>query len=258
MRSITIMVALLGVAMASPAPNPFEPTPALAKRFATKTMPASSGYSVFSTPKVVTGTFDGGMKKFDRGVSCTGDAEGGDSDAVFQIESGGTLKNVIIGKKQIEGVHCMGPCTIQNVWWEDVCEDALTIKQTSGTSYVTGGGAFHASDKIVQHNGGGTVSIKDFYAEDFGKVYRSCGNCKTQYKRTVQMSGVWAVDGSLLAGINSNYGDTATIADSCADDVNNICTWYQGNNNGKEPKKLGSGPSSYCIYSDSEVDDCPA
>lgn len=49
--------------------------------------------------------------------------------------------------------------------------DALTIKQTSGTSYVTGGGAFHASDKIVQHNGGGTVSIKDFYAEDFGKVY---------------------------------------------------------------------------------------
>lgn len=48
--------------------------------------------------------------------------------------------------------------------------DALTIKQTSGTSYVTGGGAFHASDKIVQHNGGGTVSIKDFYAEDFGKV----------------------------------------------------------------------------------------
>ena len=48
--------------------------------------------------------------------------------------------------------------------------DALSIKQTSGTSYIIGGGAFHASDKIVQHNGGGTVSIKDFYAEDFGKV----------------------------------------------------------------------------------------
>lgn len=72
------------------------------------------------------------------------------------------------------------------------------------------------------------------------------------------MSGVWAVDGSLLAGINSNYGDTATIADSCADDVSNICAWYQGNNNGAEPPKLGTGPSSYCIYSNSEVDDCPA
>ncbi|KAI7607107.1 hypothetical protein KC346_g10216, partial [Hortaea werneckii] len=73
-----------------------------------------------------------------------------------------------------------------------------------------------------------------------------------------KMSGVWAVDGSLLAGINSNYGDTATIADSCADDVSNICAWYQGNNNGAEPPKLGTGPSSYCIYSNSEVDDCPA
>jgi hypothetical protein len=134
----------------------------------------------------------------------------------------------------------------------------LTIKQTSGTSYIVGGGAFHAADKIIQHNGGGTVSIKDFYAQDFGKVYRSCGNCGTMYKRTVTMSGVWAVDGSLMAGINSNYGDTATIADSCAEDVGNICTWYQGNDSGDEPTKLGSGISAYCIYSNGEVDDCPS
>lgn len=137
--------------------------------------------------------------------------------------------------------------------------DALTIKQTSGTSYIIGGGAFKASDKIIQHNGGGTVSIKDFYAEDFGKVYRSCGNCGTQYKRTVTMSGVWAVNGDLLAGINSNYGDTATISGStCADDVEDICAWYQGNDDGDEPTKLGTGISSYCIYTDSIVDDCPS
>ena len=55
-------------------------------------------------------------------VTCTGQDEGGDSDAVFQIASGGTLKNVIIGTNQIEGVHCLGACTIQNVWWESVCE----------------------------------------------------------------------------------------------------------------------------------------
>jgi len=55
-------------------------------------------------------------------VTCTGDDEGGDADAVFILQSGATLKNVIIGAKQIEGVHCLGPCTIQNVWWEDVCE----------------------------------------------------------------------------------------------------------------------------------------
>lgn len=40
------------------------------------------------------------------GVSCTGQAEGGDSDAVFILKNGATLKNVIIGEDQIEGVHC--------------------------------------------------------------------------------------------------------------------------------------------------------
>ena len=45
-----------------------------------------------------------------RGVSCTGQAEGGDSDAVFIIENGGSLSNVIIGPNQIEGVHCEGAC----------------------------------------------------------------------------------------------------------------------------------------------------
>ncbi len=48
------------------------------------------------------------------------------------------------------------------VWFEDVCEDAITIKQSSGTSTIRGGGALHAEDKVVQHNGGGTVVIDSF------------------------------------------------------------------------------------------------
>jgi len=59
-------------------------------------------------------------------------------------------------------VHCLGTCTLNNVWWTDVCEDAATFKQTSGTSYVNGGGAKSASDKILQDNGGGTVAVKNF------------------------------------------------------------------------------------------------
>lgn len=43
-------------------------------------------------------------------------------------------------------------------------------------TWIIGGGAYHAEDKIVQHNGCGTVNIINFYAEDYGKVYRSCGN----------------------------------------------------------------------------------
>lgn len=266
-----LLTASIGAVVASPVDAPTK-----VKRFATNVMPASSGHVVLSAATTVS-TFDGGMKKYDRGVSCGGQEEGGDKDAVFLVQSGGTLKNVIIGANQNEGVHCLGPCTIQNVWWEDVCEgksrpqqttpqkrtltssptDALTIKQTSGTSYVVGGGAFNAADKVIQHNGGGTVSVKDFYAKEFGKVYRSCGNCGTQYKRTVTMSGVWAVNGDLLAGVNSNYGDTATISGTCASNVDAICAWYQGNSNGAEPTKLGTGISSYCVYANNGVDDCP-
>ena len=31
-----------------------------------------------------------------------------------------------------------------------------------GTSYVNGGGARNADDKVLQHNGGGTVAVKNF------------------------------------------------------------------------------------------------
>jgi tRNA G37 N-methylase TrmD len=57
-----------------------------------------------------------------------------------------------------------------NVWWSAVCEDAFSIKKQSSsqTTYIKGGGAFGADDKVVQHNGAGTVSISDFVVEDFG------------------------------------------------------------------------------------------
>jgi hypothetical protein len=85
-------------------------------------LPASKGTETFSAAKSISGTFDGGMKTYGRGVSCTGQAEGGTKDAVFVLANGATLKNAIIGADQIEGVHCEGACTIENVWWAKVCE----------------------------------------------------------------------------------------------------------------------------------------
>ena len=111
--------------------------------------------------------------RFDRGTKCGGQSEGGDSDAVFLLEDGASLSKVVIGADQGEGIHCLGSCTITDVWFEAVCEDAITIKQESGTSTISGGGAKGADDKVIQHNGGGTVRIENYYVEDFGKLYRS-------------------------------------------------------------------------------------
>lgn len=85
-------------------------------------LPESQGSETFKEPKEVTDVFDDGMKTYGCGVECTGQEEGGESDAVFIIKEGGTLKNAIIGADQIEGVHCQDACTIENVWWEAVCE----------------------------------------------------------------------------------------------------------------------------------------
>ncbi|KAK1598939.1 pectate lyase [Colletotrichum navitas] len=220
-------------------------------------LPASSGTSVLKAAQTIAAgkSFDGGMVAFDRGVSCTGQAEGGDADAVFILEKGAKLSNVIIGPNQIEGVHCNGGCTLENVWWSAVCEDAFTIKkQEAGeTTTITSGGAFGAEDKVLQHNGAGTLSVSGFSVKTFGKLYRSCGNCKTMFERHVILENINASSGKLLAGINSNYGDTAIIKSVTAKGVSDICTEFKGNDSGKEPTEVGSGPSTACKYSTSDV-----
>ena len=227
------------------------------------TVPANTGSVALSSTKVVSGTFDGGMKRYygSGDLGSGGQAEG--QDPLFDLPSGGTLKNVILGSPAADGVHCEATCTLENVWWEDVGEDAATFKpsSTSATMTVRGGGALHASDKVFQHNGaGGTFVIDGFQVEDFGKLYRSCGNCKSgQGKRTVVIRNVTATfKGGSLAGINTNYGDSATfsritiVGDTKKKIV--ICNKFIGNSTGKEPTSNGSGADgTYCKYSASDI-----
>ncbi|KAF9895090.1 hypothetical protein FE257_004719 [Aspergillus nanangensis] len=238
----SVLVALLaGTALGS----------VMQKRY-TFPLPASEGSETFDEPyEVAEGeTFDGGMKTYGRGVECTGQDEGGESDTVFIVREGATLKNAIIGTDQIEGVYCLGSCTIENVWWEKVCEDALSLKEGDGTYNIIGGGAQGAEDKIIQHNTGGEVIIDGFQAYDFGKVYRSCGTCG-DVQRSVSISNVIAVSGSQIAGINENFGDVAVISsDTCATDVSDVCATYNGTDGDSEPEEVSTGPSDYCQYTD--------
>jgi hypothetical protein len=239
--------------------NTTVPTPSPTNVKATTTFPSASGSSTLATPMTIASgaVFDGNLTRFGRGIACTGQNEGGDADAVFLLEDGATLRNAIIGADQAEGVHCLGSCTIENVWWEDVCEDALTLKQESGVSRVIGGGARGADDKVIQHNGGGTVEITGFYVEDFGKLYRSCGNCDEQHERHVVLDGVVAKRGkSSLVGINSNFGDTATITKSCITETKTVCTEFEGNDMGDEPRKIGEGISERCRYTEESIAQC--
>ncbi|UPK95079.1 hypothetical protein LCI18_006014 [Fusarium solani-melongenae] len=208
----------------------------------TTTLPASAGVQNEPTaiPVPKGGKYNGGMKRFVRNpTTCKDQYETGEKDASFILEDGATLSNVIIDRSSGEGVHCKGTCTLNNVWWADVCEDAATFKQKSGTSTINGGGAFKAQDKVLQFNGRGTLNVNDFYVEDYGKLVRNCGNCEGNGgPRNINIKGVVAKNGGELCGVNHNYGDVCTITDSCQN-KGKSCQAYTGNDKKEEPPKFG-------------------
>jgi hypothetical protein len=207
--------------------------------------------------------FDGKMQRFygvdDLGTSSQDEAQ----DPMFRLSDGAVLENVIIGDPAADGVHCYGSCTLKNVWWERVGEDAATFRgqQPDDVMIIDKGGASGAKDKVFQNNGVGTMIIKNFYVEQFGKLYRSCGNCSRQSARTIVLENITAVTGkksSCLVGLNENYGDRAIFKG-----INHIfiagkptfpvCQRFLGNARGLEPSKTTTGPDRNCIYDDRSV-----
>ena len=204
----------------------------------------------------VSGPFDGGFKRF----VGTGPLGSGTQDEnlppMFQLAPGSVLKNVIIGAPAADGVHCSGTCLLQNVWWEDVGEDAATLEGGSATQVMTVdcGGAKKATDKVFQHNGAGTMIIHNFFADTFGKLYRSCGNCSGQYTRHAELDLITATGGGALAGVNENYMDTARFTNIYVGSGITICERWEANNTGAEPRVIGSGADGkFCIYQASDI-----
>ncbi|WP_430780361.1 pectate lyase [Actinoplanes sp. G11-F43] len=226
-------------------------TPTAAWPSATSTKPVSSTIPV-------SGTLDGKNVRYVGSGALGGSGQDEGQDPLFKLADGAVLKNVILGAPAADGIHCSGSCTLQNVWWENVGEDAATFKGGASAKYIVdGGGARSADDKVFQHNGGGTLTIKNFQVADFGKLYRSCGNCSTQHKRAVVVQNVVATaPAGSLVGINQNFGDTATLSAITVVGKKSldICVRFTGNNTGKEPTKVGTGPDgTFCKYSTSSI-----
>ncbi|MER7281526.1 pectate lyase [Dactylosporangium sp. NPDC000244] len=238
----------------SPTPTPTPTSGGGGGSTPTGSWPSSTGSVSVSGTVKVSSSLDGGMKRY----CCIGDGGQSESqDPMFELSDGATLKNVIIGSPAGDGVHCLGRCTIQNVWWEDVGEDAATFLGTSGgDSYVIGGGARSATDKVFQHNGNGTVHISGFYASDIGKLYRGCGNCTNHYERHVTVDNVLLNKAKYVVGINTNWGDTATLTRVTVQSSSgiHICAEYTGVAKGSEPKYLGDGMGDgHCNFKSSDI-----
>lgn len=89
----------------------------------TLNIPARSGNVQTAINRRITTNTDFRNQEFDSNIACNED-EGG--SPVFVLAPGVTISNLIIGARQIDGIHCEGACTLNNVWFRDVCEGDTT------------------------------------------------------------------------------------------------------------------------------------
>ncbi len=151
------------------------------------------------------------------GLSC---GRGEDQPPVITLENA-TVKNLrIAADGGSDGIWCTkGDCTLENVIWEDVCEDAATQKSTSGsTMTIIGGWTWNnGGGKIIQHNAKETTVIVTGGFTMKGqnaKLLRACGNCVDNGGPKRLILDNVRIEGKLLeeiVGPNVNYGDVATV-----------------------------------------------
>lgn len=145
---------------------------------------AASAVTLTSTKVIAAGaTFDGGGQTF----VCSGMGDGGQGEgqsAAFRLGAGSTLKNCILAAPGVDGVHYYGNGTVNNFTWQDVGEDATTIK-SGGTCTLSSSKGSSAYDKFGQCNAAATWTFSGVTETTCGKVIRQNGGttftCKFYY-----------------------------------------------------------------------------
>lgn len=192
------------------------------------------------------------------GLSCNGDDE--HQPAVLTLKNASVKNLIVTADGGSNGINCIsGDCVLENVVWEDICEDAASLIDSGESMTIKGGWAFNSlegvggrPDKIFQHNAGpgSTFIITDgFTAKGVnGKLWRSCGNCKKNTgPRHLIVDGV-RIEGVIQAvagpNVNEGYNDTVTISNLSIENYKpkkpKICRAFVGSK--REEKSVDSDP----------------
>lgn len=139
--------------------------------------PAGEFGTVSSTISVDSGeVYDGQCRIYRADPEELGDGSQAEGQSpIFEVESGGTLRNVVIGASGADGIHVSGNVTLENVHWLDIGEDALTVAGSSGTVTINCGSAANSADKVFQVNTASTLRISNFTVRSAGKFIRQNG-----------------------------------------------------------------------------------
>jgi pectate lyase C len=154
-------------------------------------------------------TFDGQNKRY-RAGSALGDGSQSESQKpLFKLEKGATLVNVVIGSPAADGIHCHGDATLKNIVWEDIGEDAMTIKE-SGTVTLDGGSASNGEDKVFQINAASTFKVSNFKANKAGKFIRQNGDTKFKVDVVIDKCDIANMDEAIFRTDSSTSTVTMT------------------------------------------------
>jgi hypothetical protein len=212
------------------------------------TWPQSTGSRSLGGGMSVT-NHDGGMQIHNGTLNNCANGDQDSTTPLITVQNGGSVRNVIMGNNVGDGIHCLGSCTIENVWFPYVCDDAITILG-SGTVTIRNSGFKNARDKTIQHNGSATVTLDNIYVETAGKLYRSCGEgCESSAARTATIQNVVAVGVDQVAGISTN--DRVTLRNICTYRTFSICSMYDPGTSDETENGVNQsneGPSTNCIF----------
>jgi len=181
---------------------------------------SGSQTTVNATIRVTSGTYDGGCQRFNAG---SGLGDGGQSegqDPVFRVENGATLRNVVIGNNGADGIHTYNGAVLDNIYWMNVGEDAMTIK-SSGTTTVRNIEGYDAEDKFFQVNAASTLNVTNCIIHRAGKALRQNGG--TTFRIDVTFNGCDI--NSMEEGVfrTDSSSSTARLLNSRLHDAGSVC-----------------------------------
>ncbi|WP_437813914.1 pectate lyase [Sorangium sp. So ce1078] len=134
----------------------------------------------------------------------TSSGEQGESQRpFFLLAPGASVKNVTITYPGCEGIHMMGDNVLENITWEDVGEDAASVRSyfPGGSITIKDSEAFKAADKMFQFNAPCDVRIENFTGAEMGKLLRQNGG--TEFELNIDLNTV-TVTGVVSAVVQSD------------------------------------------------------
>ncbi len=168
------------------------------------------------------GTFDGGCRTYNGGGDLGDGSQSEGQDPIFRVGPG-LIRNVYIGSNGADGIHTRNGGDVDNIYWSDVGEDAMTIKDPTNGATVTASNieGYDSADKFLQANDDATWIVNNCIVKRAGKFLRQNGG--TTFPLHIEVSNCDIADMGEGIFRSDSPNSTARITNSRLHNAGDIC-----------------------------------